>query len=124
MIYLDTHIVVWLYAGLTKKFTAKAVELIDNNNLYISNMVRLELKYLYEIGRITERPEIMIDELGHTIGLQVYPMKIETVFDIAINQSWTRDVFDRIITSEAISMDTFLITKDEKILSNYKKAIW
>ena len=35
------------------------------------------------------------------------------VFDIALLQS-SRDVFDRLITAEAIVMDIFLITKDKK----------
>ncbi|WP_230458629.1 PIN domain-containing protein [Microcystis aeruginosa] len=52
MIYLDTHIVVWLYAGLTAKLSDCAKHLINENELYISPIVRLELQYLYEIGRI------------------------------------------------------------------------
>ena len=124
MIFLDTHIVVWLYAGLIEKFSVRAAELIEDNNLYISNMVRLELQYLYEIGRLTEKPDVILDELSKTTGLQVHPMKAKSVFDIAMIQSWTRDVFDRLITAEAITMDTFLITKDKKILANYNKAVW
>ena len=124
MIFLDTHIVVWLYAGLIEKFSVRAAELIEDNNLYISNMVRLELQYLYEIGRLTEKPDVILDELSKTTGLQVHPMKAKSVFDTAMIQSWTRDVFDRLITAEAITMDTFLITKDKKILANYNKAVW
>ena len=51
--YLDTHIVVCLYAGLLDKFTPKAKAGIDDNNVVISQFARLELQYLYEIGRIT-----------------------------------------------------------------------
>lgn len=124
MIYLDTHIVVWLYAGLTKKFTTQTKKLMDNNDLYISNMAKLELQYLHEIGRITDNPGIILNELSQSIGLKISTMNTESVFDTAMNQSWTRDVFDRVITSEAISMDCILITKDKNILSNYKKAFW
>jgi len=56
LIYLDTHIVVWLYAGLSDRFSDLAKSLIDSHDLYISPMVRLELKYLNEIGRITASP--------------------------------------------------------------------
>jgi PIN domain nuclease of toxin-antitoxin system len=52
VIYLDTHAVVWLYDDTDKKFSNKAKEEIRNNDLSISQMVRLELQYLYEIGRI------------------------------------------------------------------------
>ena len=51
LVYLDTHIVVWLYAGLLDKFTPKAKTGIDDNNVVISQFVRLELQYLYETMR-------------------------------------------------------------------------
>ena len=51
-------------------------------------------------------------------------MKVEQVFDHAIDYQWTRDVFDRLITAEAEAMGFALITKDQKILANYEKAIW
>ena len=124
MIFIDTHIVVWLYAGLTEKLTDKVVELIENNDLYISNMVRLELQYLYEIGRVTENPDTILDELFKATGLKISSMDTKLVFDSALLQSWTRDAFDRLITAEAIVMDTFLITKDRKIIENHNKAVW
>ncbi|MCB8766407.1 hypothetical protein [Planktothrix agardhii] len=40
MIYLDTHVVVWLYAGLTDKLSNLAKSLINTHDLYISPMVR------------------------------------------------------------------------------------
>jgi len=124
MIFIDTHIVVWLYAGLTEKLTDKVVELIENNDLYISNMVRLELQYLYEIGRVTENPDTILDELFKATGLKISSMDTKLVFDSALLQSWTRDVFDRLITAEAIVMDTLLITKNRKIRENCDKAVW
>ena len=51
-------------------------------------------------------------------------MKVEQVFDQAIDYQWTRDVFDRLITAEADAMGVGLITKDKKILANYERAIW
>lgn len=124
MIFLDTHIVAWLYAGLTGKLSARTVKMIEEHELYIANIVKLELQYLYEIGRLTEAPDIILADLRQTIGLKVHSVKMKSVFDVALMQTWTRDVFDRLITSEAIEMDTFLLTKDKKILANYKKAVW
>jgi len=124
MIFLDTHIVVWLYAGLTGKLSARAVKMIEQHELYIANIVKLELQYLYEIGRLTETPDIILADLRQTIGLKVHSVKMKSVFDTALMQTWTRDVFDRLITSEAIERDVFFITKDKKILANYIKAAW
>ena len=47
MIFLDTHIVVWLYAGCVKKLSKPVVEQIENNDLFISQLVRLEMQYLF-----------------------------------------------------------------------------
>ena len=35
LIYLDTHLVVWLYAGLTSKLSDRAKHLINEHELYI-----------------------------------------------------------------------------------------
>ncbi len=124
MIFLDTHIVVWLYSGYITKFSKTVVDHIENNDLIISHMVRLELQYLFEIGRITVTPEVIIKSLNASIGLNVSLMKTEQVFDKAIEYSWTRDVFDRLITAEADVSGFVLITKDAIIRANYNKAIW
>ena len=124
MIFLDTHVVVWLYAGCLKKLSKVAIEQIENNELFISQLVRLELQYLFEIGRITVTPETIIKSLNKSIGLKVSLMKTEHVFDQAIEYSWTRDVFDRLIAAEAEASSAVLITKDEKIRANYEKAVW
>ena len=46
-IYLDTHVVVWLYAGETSKLSQAAEELINTNDLLISPIVLLEMNYLF-----------------------------------------------------------------------------
>jgi PIN domain nuclease of toxin-antitoxin system len=124
MIFLDTHIVVWLFAGIEKKLSKIAIQQIESNELLISHMVRLELQYLFEIKRITETPETIMTSLNQSIGLKVSEMKTERVFTRAIEYCWTRDVFDRLITAEADVADLLLITKDKNIQANYKKAIW
>ncbi len=124
MIFLDTHIVVWLYSGYITKLSKTVVDHIENNDLFISHMVRLELQYLFEIGRITATPEAILKNLNTSIGLKVSLMKTEQLFDKAIEYSWTRDVFDRLITAEADVSGFVLITKDASIRANYDMAIW
>ena len=73
IVYLDTHVVVWLYAGLLDKITDAAKQAIDESDLFISQLVRLELQYLYEIGRISAEPELphghrFIAKTGNHIG--------------------------------------------------------
>lgn len=124
MIFLDTHIIVWLYAGLIKKLSSHAVEAIDNNEIIISQIVRLELQYLFEIGRLTVTADEIIDELIPLIGLKVSKTLPKNAFDNAIDQGWTRDVFDRLIVAEAHASGAMLVTKDRKILEHYERAVW
>ena len=71
MIYLDTHVVVWLYVGLSEKFSQQTKELINENEIYISTIVRLELQYLYEIQRLTDESNTIVSDLSNRIGLKV-----------------------------------------------------
>ena len=124
MIYLDTHVVVWLYAGKTELLSKTAVEYIEHNDLYISPIVYLELKFLYEISRIKVAPAEILENLSASIGLSVCDKKFFQVINESISLNWTRDPFDRIIVANAIANDAVLITKDTRILENYLNARW
>ncbi len=70
VVHLDTHVVVWLAAGdVTRLKPAKSW--IDSHELVISPMVRLELAFLSEIGRLRETPEKIIADLVDRVGLRV-----------------------------------------------------
>ncbi|BAP54304.1 PilT protein domain-containing protein [Thioploca ingrica] len=53
LIYLDTHVVIWLYAGKTEHIPYKTLELMKTQELLLSPMVLLEMTYLFEIKRLT-----------------------------------------------------------------------
>lgn len=124
LIYLDTHVVVWLYAGYTNKFSELAKELINEHEIYISPIVRLEMRYLYEISRVSEDSSAIVTDLSSRIGLKVCDKNFETIVNQALNLSWTRDPFDRIIAANASLNDNILITKDQTMLAHYPHARW
>lgn len=99
MIYLDTHVVVWLYAGRTDLLSPLAVDRIEAEDLYISPMVQLELEYLREIDRLTVGSALIIESLSQRIGLTLCDLPFAAVVVESILQSWTRDPFDRLITA-------------------------
>jgi len=105
LIYLDTH-VVWLYSGLTDKLTDIAKSLINDNEVYISAIVRLELQYLYEIERIKDEPDVIISDLSDQIGLKICNKNFNDIITITLAITWTRDPFDRIITANALLNNT------------------
>lgn len=124
MIYLDTHIVVWLYQKDRNRFTPETLALIDKEELLISPMVELEIEYLFEIDKINIRAEIILDYLKDKTGLKVCENSFSSIVQKATSMKWTRDPFDRIITAHAAIGDSILITKDKQIRKHYPGAFW
>ena len=124
MIYLDTHVVVWLYAGLAEKFGQTVKDLINEHELYICPVVRLELQYLYEIERITDEADAIVSDLSNRLGLKVCDKDFNNIVSQAMTFSWTRDPFDRLIVANAGLNDDLLISKDQNILGHYHKTKW
>jgi len=124
LIYLDTHVVVWLYAGKVENFSEQAKELINGHEVFISPVVRLELQYLFEIQRTTVEANEIVFDLSDRIGLKICDKSFNTIVSGALDFSWTRDPFDRIVVSNAAINHNILVTKDQNILENYEKAMW
>jgi len=96
--YLDTHALIHLALGRSRLIGREASRLIQRAELLISPMVLVELEYLYEIA---------------------------TVAGAAIDEIWTRDVFDRIIVANArVNGLAPLISADERIAEHYPRAVW
>lgn len=124
MIYLDTHIVAWLYAGQIEKFSRQVKRLLNDHEIYISPIVRLELQYLYEIQRLTVEANAIVSDLSSRIGLKVCDKPFDTIIGQALASAWSRDPFDRIIVAHAELNHNILISKDQTILEYYSLARW
>jgi PIN domain nuclease of toxin-antitoxin system len=124
VIFLDTHVVAWLYAGDVERIPQVTRSMIDRSGLWISPIVMLELGYLKEIGRLTVAGDRIVETLVDTINLKICDFPFVAVAKAAMSQSWTRDPFDRLITAQASLRDMPLITKDRAIHANFTKARW
>jgi PIN domain nuclease of toxin-antitoxin system len=124
MIYLDTHIIIWLYAGLRDKLSTKVVQAIEENELLISAIVPLEIEFLYEVKKISYPANKIINDLKKRIGLQICGLSFQDIAEQALALSWTRDPFDRLIVANAMAQQLPLLTKDKTIIKHYKQAIW
>lgn len=87
-------------------------------------MVLLELDYLHEVGQTTLASTPVYDYLHQRIDLQVCKKPFADVIQMASQQSWTRNPFDRIITGQAAIDKDSLITKDKIIREHYEHAVW
>jgi PIN domain nuclease of toxin-antitoxin system len=124
MIYLDTHVVVWLYGGLTDELSPVAVSAIEADELLMSPMVRLELQYLFETGRILAKPDAILSALATELGLATCALAFPAVIQKALSLNWTRDPFDRIIVAQAIAGKRALLTRDQTIHEHFDGAVW
>ena len=124
LILLDTHIAVWLYAGLTEKLTPAATHAIEESDLQLPQMARLELQYLREIGRIKTSSRTITDSLRRSIGLRISDGSIDEIARESLMQDWTLDVFDRMIVSEAKVRQLPLVTADRRIQGHYPGSVW
>lgn len=124
MIYLDTHVVVWLFAGERELLPQGVRDLLEGEELVISPMVELELQYLYESGRTTQPARVVVDALDEEIGLARCGLPFGQVVAAALDLSWTRDPFDRVIVAQARARRLPLVTRDQTIRDHYREAIW
>ena len=124
MTYLDTHVVVWLFAGEVAKLSKTASDEIEKNDILVSPAVLLELQFLHEIKRLKPTASAIMTALAKEIGLCVCELSFTTVVDGAISEDWIRDPFDRLIVGHASANDASLVTKDETIRGHYRHAIW
>ncbi|MBI2572076.1 MAG: type II toxin-antitoxin system VapC family toxin [Candidatus Schekmanbacteria bacterium] len=125
MIFLDTHAVVWLYAGDLERFPAGAQRRLEEAEvLGVSPAVVLELQYLHEIGRVTVPPAAILADLGTRLGLRVVETLLGPLVEQACCLGWTRDPFDRLIVAQALLQGASLLTKDRLIREHLPAAMW
>jgi PIN domain nuclease of toxin-antitoxin system len=124
VIHLDTHVVVWLYAGDLRRFSPAARRRLDREELRISPMVAFEVQYLHEVGRISENAGGVLSDLARKLGLVQAEGDFSAVAAAAMDLGWTRDPFDRVIVAHAALYGATLLTKDRSIRRNYGRAVW
>ena len=122
--YLDTHVTLWLYSGQAERLSKRAANAINRDRIGISPVVLLELQYLREIGRVTAAPQAIITDLKQRLGLAVEDRSLETVTERALELTWTRDLFDRLIVAQAALDNAELVTSDRLVRKNYPRAVW
>jgi len=124
LVHLDTHVVIWLYEGRLEELSKTARALIEEGRCAISPMVRLELQYLFEIGRNERDADFVLAALRQIMELEVSVASLDDVVKQGLDVSWTRDVFDRLIVAQALHEDATLVTRDRRIRDNFSGAVW
>ncbi len=126
MIHLDTHVAVWLYAGEHDRIPSDLRSRLEAEPIAVSPMVRLELAFLNEIGRLAHLPAQVLDELHRSLGVTADATPFVDVISLAATArlDFTRDPFDRIIAAQAMAARATLATKDATLLAHVEAAVW
>jgi PIN domain nuclease of toxin-antitoxin system len=125
IVYLDTNVITWLSQNKMNRISSQAQRVMRTADLLMSPMVLLELQYLYEIGR-TKLPARDVQlKLAHETAVRMCDLSFPKVVDIAVHESWTRDLFDRMIVANAKANGlAYLISADEQIAKHYPRTVW
>ncbi|PNP98900.1 hypothetical protein AZ602_00360 [Moraxella sp. RCAD0137] len=106
------------------RFSDKVIDLLKNNYLFVSPMVKLELQYLYEIKRLNDSPEMILQSLKQSINLSICQKSWLDVVNTALTCDFTRDAFDRLIVAHAMLDNSILISKDSNLTKHYQQCVW
>ena len=111
MILLDTNALIWVEQG-----HARARGLVaGRKRLYISPANLLELQFLLEAGQIRLRGAGVSDVVTRGPWLLDDP-PAAAWFDAALDLSWTRDPFDRLLVAHARLRGWPLATSDAALI--------
>lgn len=109
---------------MSERLPEAARNLLSERKPKVSPLVELELTYMHEIGRARDPAPMMLIALRKSIGLEVEDISFAEVAQTAVDLTWTRDPFDRMIAAQAIVADAPLLTADRNILANLPQATW
>jgi PIN domain nuclease of toxin-antitoxin system len=113
VILLDTNAVVWLHRGHQRSRPLAR----QAGALYVSPATLLELQFLVEIGRIRLAAGATIADLATDDRWVVDNPASAAWFERALDLSWTRDPFDRLLVAHAAIRGWRLATGDGALIA-------
>jgi len=121
-VFLDTHAAVMLWNG--DALGRKSEDLLERSAIFVSPVVRLELAFLKEVGRLKPLPDEILGALSSDYGTVQSDDPLHAVVAKAMDLDWTRDPFDRLLVATAVLHKAPFVTRDEQILEHFQDALW
>lgn len=113
VILLDTNAVIWLQERHRRTRSLESAA-----RLYLSPASLLELQILIEAGRLRQRQNRPLSELGQNASLSLDEPPAGRWFSVAADVGWTRDPFDRLLVAHARVRGWKLATADRLLLEH------
>ena len=114
---LDTHFVLWIVTGSNR---LKSFVWIDRYRPWgVSPVSLLEIQYLAEIGRVEVQNPQFTDALLEDPRFVIDEIPLVPLMRRAIELTWTRDPFDRLIAAHSSVRRLPLCTTDRNLRENH-----
>ena len=114
---LDTHFVLWIVTGADRLSSFPWIE--RYRPWGISPVSLLEIQYLAEIGRIEIQNPQFTDTLVEDPRFVIDEIPLVPLMRRAIELTWTRDPFDRLIAAHSSVRRVPLCTTDRNMRENH-----
>lgn len=114
---LDTHFVLWIVTGADR---LRSFPWLDRYRPWgVSPVSLLEIQYLAEIGRIEIQNPQFTDALVEDSRFVIDEIPLVPLMRRAIELTWTRDPFDRLIAAHSSVRRLPLCTTDRNVRENH-----
>ncbi len=120
-ILIDTHVLLWV---LSKSKRLKDIPWIADYPVWtVSPVSLLEIKFLIESDRIDLELPTLLLQLRKDPNFYIDPISLEAVCMAALDMTWTRDPFDRLLVAHSQARGIPFGTHDGCILKNYQNVV-
>ena len=123
---LDNHVYLWFIDG-NSELSTKAKEIISNpENIKFVSIVRFwEIAIKLKIEKIKiDMPFIDLKNQALINGFQILPLLFEDTRRLTTLQLHNRDPFDRMLISQALQNNLYIISKDPEFMKYTNNVIW
>jgi PIN domain nuclease of toxin-antitoxin system len=114
---LDTHFVVWIVTGADRLAAFPWLERYQPWG--VSPVSLLEIQYLAEVGKADLRNPEFLEALAQDPRFILDEISLVPLIRRAMELTWTRDPFDRLITAHSSVRRLPLCTTDRNIRLHY-----
>ncbi len=112
-IIIDTHIFLWIVSE-PQKLSSKQSEILNNpkNSIFVSSITFVEIMIKVSIGKL--KIDFVPIDMAKSSGLNILGFLAEDSLALANMPFHHRDPFDRMLISQSINLDYYLMSDDGK----------
>lgn len=120
-VLLDTHILLWILSGSKR---LKEVPWLRKYPYWtLSPVSLLEIQYLVEVGRVVLDFPSVLQKLREDFRFKIDDVSLEEICLAALDISWTRDPFDRLLVAHSQVRSLPFGTRDVLIREKYSAVL-